>query len=127
MQRLRAACDDGVALACFYWGNAVGETGADAEAAKQAYGLACQGHTSLVRPLACTRFALLRLAAVTSAAEAEPLTKVLRAACERSVAEACCALAEVYAAGRWSPADAARASDTRQRACSLGAQKCCGP
>jgi hypothetical protein len=124
-QRLRAACDGGIALACFYWANAAGAS-ATAEAVLQAYGLACQGHSSLIRPLACTRFAVLRLTTATSAEEAEPLTKALEAACARSVGEACCAVAEIQAAGRWSPADATKASDTRQKACNLGAQKCCG-
>jgi len=126
MQRLRAACDDGISLACFYWANATEGSAANSESVNRAYALACQ-RNSAAQPLACTRVAVMKLASATTAAEAEPLTQFLQTACERSVGEACCAVAEVYAAGRWSAADAPKALAMRERACSLGVQRCCRP
>jgi TPR repeat protein len=90
MQRLRAACDDGISLACFYWANATEGSAANSESVNRAYALACQ-RNSAAQPLACTRVAVMKLASATTAAEAEPLTQFLQTACERSVGEACCA------------------------------------
>jgi len=131
LRRLRLACDRGIALACFYWADVAARPGAaeppaDPAAVQRAYERACRGR-SPAGERACVRLAAIRLAAATTAAEAEPLTTFLQRACERSVGEACCTLAEVYAAGRWGPPDPARASDLRSRGCNLGDEKCCHP
>ena len=68
----------------------------------------------------------LKLAAATTAEDAEPLTKLLARSCARSVGEACCTLADVYAADRFSPADGVMASELRTKACNLGAQNAIG-
>ncbi|HEX3905378.1 MAG TPA: hypothetical protein VH853_21315 [Polyangia bacterium] len=123
-QRLRAGCDGGLPLACFYWANAAGESPDTLEALKRAYGFVCQTRI-LANSLACARIAALELPAATTAEAADGLTKSLAKSCERSVGEACCTLADVYDADRFSPVDGVVASELRTRACNLGALKCC--
>ena len=103
----------------FYWANAAGDSAADPESVIRAYGVACSGDSSFGQRLACTRVVVLALARSTTVVGAHALTSRLESACERSVGEACCALAQVYDADLWSPTDALRASEMRTKACTL--------
>jgi TPR repeat protein len=131
MERLRNGCDRGMPTACFYWADAQERPDAARpaiapEELQRACELACGGRRP-VGPLGCTRFARLRLAGVVDAAQAEHLTAILQRGCDQSIAEACCALAQVYATGRGRDADAGKAAELRSKACTLGAQPCCHP
>lgn len=130
IERLRDGCERGISAACLYWADAqehpdTATPAVTAEQVQRAYGGACRGRPP-VGPLGCTRFARLRLAGVVDAREAEHLTGFLQKGCDQSIAEACCALAQVYA-GHGRDADAGKAAELRSKACTLGAQPCCHP
>lgn len=91
---------------------------------KRAYGRACRGH-SPGQGLACVRLVTLKLAEAKTVEEAEPLLTFLQKACEHSLGEACCELAEVNATSRWTPADPDKTSTLRAKACNLGQERCC--
>jgi TPR repeat protein len=124
--RLGLACEQGSSLACFYWANAAADPPAAPVEIKRAYGLACSGR-SAAQALACTRLAILKLAATTDASETASLASSLKTACDRSIGEACCALAELVEKRSWLPTDPPSSSELRSKACNLGAERCCRP
>jgi TPR repeat protein len=125
VDRLRSACDRRVAAACFYWADAQGETPAEPEKVRAAYELACRDRSALAG-VACPRLAAMQIAGANWPTEVERPLSQLTNACEQSSGEACCALADVYAAGKWVTTDGGRVKALRAKACDLGRVRCCG-
>jgi hypothetical protein len=124
-RRLDFACENGISIACFYWADASGEPDG-ADSVKRAYERACNG-SSVAQPLACTRMAVLKLATATAADETASLASLLRRACDLSIGEACCAIAERAQNGSWPGPDVPDPAELRTKACNLGAERCCRP
>jgi TPR repeat protein len=82
---------------------------------------------SLGSPIACARVAAGDLASASTSLEADQAIANLRELCIRSSADACCALGDQYQSGKWVPADPAKATELRKRACELGRGRCCRP
>lgn len=135
---LRAACEAHNGLACLYWadaseqgsaGDSASEPGmtADPERVRAAYEVACRGsgENPEVARFACIRLAAVELARADGRLEASRMVPLLERACEEPSGEACCALADVHAAGKWLPADAQKATALREQACALGTRRCC--
>jgi len=135
---LRAACEARNGLACLYWADAsesasAGDsasdprTAADPERVRAAYDIACRGSADNpeVTRLACIRLAAVELARADSRLEATRMVPMLQRACDEPSGEACCALADVHAAGKWVPGDAHKATALREQACALGTRRCC--
>src|SRR5262245_18931811 len=123
-ERLRTACDRKVALACFYWADVQPAAAGEPERLRGAYEIACRAN-SLAAPVACLRLAALHLAAAKTPAEGERLLASLSKACDRSIGEACCLLAEAHATITWVAPDPSRVQELRKRACALGQSRCC--
>ena len=111
---LRVACDHGISIACFYWADAQPRQ-TDAEVVA-AYEAACQAH-SAAAPTACARLALITLDRAVSSADAEAPLATLRDLCDKQASAACCALADIYTAGRLVPPDPAQAARFRRPTC----------
>jgi TPR repeat protein len=125
VDRLRSACDRRVAPACLYWADAQGETPAEPEKVRAAYEAVCRDRSSLAN-VACPRLAALQISAANWPTDVERPLSLLTNACDQSVGEACCALADVYAAAKWVTPDGARVKALRAKACELGRARCCG-
>ncbi|HVY37158.1 MAG TPA: tetratricopeptide repeat protein [Polyangia bacterium] len=114
LSRLREACDHGISIGCFYWADAQSpQTGAEVATAYEA---TCQAH-SAAAPTACARLAVMALQRAVSSADTEVPLAALRDLCSESVTAACCALADVYTAGRLVPPDPAQAAQFRRPTC----------
>ena len=137
---LRTACEARNGLACLYWadasergaGDAASDTSvvADPERVRVAYDIACRGsgENPEVARFACIRLAAIELARADNRLEASRMVPLLERACDEPSepsAEACCALADVHAAGKWVPGDAQKATALREKACALGTRRCC--
>ena len=132
VKSLRASCDDGISLACFYWAAAqvAATAGAPSEAAGAeilgAYESACRGR-SAAAPAACAQLDLIQLTmAKSSDATLGPIAH-LSWACDHGKGAACCALAEVYTNGRFAPPAPDSAAIAHLKACALTQQSCCVP
>jgi len=134
---LRAACEARNGIACLYWADAsergasdstsdIG-TAADPERVRGAYEVACResGEHPEAARLACIRLAAVELARADGRLEASSMVPMLEQACDEPSGEACCALADVHAAGKWVRADAQMAAALRDKACALGTRRCC--
>ena len=133
---LRAACEARNGLSCLYWADAsergAGDSAfdpnmaADPARVRGAYEVACrESENPEVARFACIRLAAVELARADNRLEASRMVPLLERACDEPSGEACCALAEVHAAGKWVPGDAQRATALREKACALGTRRCC--
>jgi len=128
LERLRAACDHGEALACLYWADAESvrtQPKPDLESLFQAYGVGCRIERGPLAEVACPRQAGVKLARARGRPEADTALSDLQRTCDSSMGEACCELGEQYRIGRWVPADAEKARELRSKACGLGCERCC--
>jgi TPR repeat protein len=128
LDRLRRRCSSRAPLACLYWAEAqtsLGVEAVDNQDVHDAYLRACRSEYFGPDNLACVRLATLDLAHAQTVAEAGYAIGLLRRACDQSLAEACCRLADSLAEGKFVAPDANEAARLRSKACELGHLGCC--
>ena len=129
VEQLHDACLRRVPLACLYWADqeeAHGKQQPLPDRVVNAYRAACQGGFPAA-DVACARAAAITLARAKDVTEAEGPLSDLQRACSDSSGEACCVLADAYRDGQGVAADAEKAGTFRDKACQLGASRCCPP